>query len=168
LPTSHNSRDSSRQKRPEFRQHFLKAFTGTARARVVTTELLDEFLVAMHDAGTSLDMRLGGITLVPLARDLKTRTPQSWCVRMPYESPFFQPQCSFGKAAYKTPDGDGHLNAHTISRVGDCHNSFISADVEVYQMVYQVVSRGKKSPEEPDFSIPLAPSGTVTYFQNSK
>ena len=84
-------------------QHFLKSFPRTARARVVATELLDQFLVPMHDALPSLDVRLGGIASAPLARDLKTQTPRIWYVRMPYEPPFFRPQFSFGEVACKTP-----------------------------------------------------------------
>ncbi len=39
----------SRQKRPSLRQHRLKQLPGPARARVVATQLLKQFLVAAHD-----------------------------------------------------------------------------------------------------------------------
>ncbi len=43
-------------------QHVLKALPGAAGAEVVAPELLDQFLVAMHDAVAAAHMRLGGIT----------------------------------------------------------------------------------------------------------
>jgi hypothetical protein len=50
-------------KRPERRQHFLKAPSGTARTQVVAPELLDQLLVAMHDAVAAPYLRFGGIAL---------------------------------------------------------------------------------------------------------
>jgi hypothetical protein len=55
-------------------QQFLKPATGTAGAEVVATELLDEFLVTVHDAISAFDAGFGGETLSTLARCLETST----------------------------------------------------------------------------------------------
>jgi hypothetical protein len=44
-------------------QHFLKSTPGTAGTQVIAPELLDQFLVAMHDAIAAADVRFRGITL---------------------------------------------------------------------------------------------------------
>jgi hypothetical protein len=41
----------------------LKALSGAAGAEIVTAELFNQQLVAMHDAIAAADTRLGGITL---------------------------------------------------------------------------------------------------------
>jgi hypothetical protein len=102
--TSRKNPYSSHQKRPDLRQHFLKALTGAAWAWVVPTKFLDQFLVAMHDAGTRLDMRLGRETLAPFAGHLKTRTPRNSCVRSPYEPPFVGSNCSHVDMMCQRPD----------------------------------------------------------------
>ena len=48
-----------RQNRPDFRQHRLNTPAGTARAKVVATELLDEFLIAVDDPMAAFDLGLG-------------------------------------------------------------------------------------------------------------
>lgn len=53
-------------------QHRLKPETGTARAWVVPTQLLDQLLAAVHDTVTAFDLRLRRETFAALARDLKT------------------------------------------------------------------------------------------------
>jgi len=55
-------------------QHCLKPATGTAWARVVATELLEEFFVPVHDAMPAFDPGLGRVALPTLARGLETRT----------------------------------------------------------------------------------------------
>lgn len=42
--------------RPERRQQFLKAASRTARARIVSSELLQKLLVPMHDAEAAFDL----------------------------------------------------------------------------------------------------------------
>jgi hypothetical protein len=55
-----NERNSHvRQKRLDFRQHALKPVSRAARARIVTPELFNQFLVAVDDAITALHMRFG-------------------------------------------------------------------------------------------------------------
>jgi len=49
-------------KRPERRQHFLKAFSGAARAQIVAPEFLDQLLVAVDDAIAAAHARFGRIT----------------------------------------------------------------------------------------------------------
>jgi hypothetical protein len=53
-----SSRGRFHRNRPDFRQQFLKAASGAARAWVVAPELFDEFLVAVNDAVAALHMRL--------------------------------------------------------------------------------------------------------------
>jgi hypothetical protein len=83
-----NGCDSSRQKRPDFRQHFLKAFAWAAGAGVVSAELFEKLLVTMHDAVAGLDVRFGRIALAAFAHDLKSSGPRNGCVRVAYEAPF--------------------------------------------------------------------------------
>jgi hypothetical protein len=49
----------------------LKSATRTARAEILTAELLDELLVVTDDAVSLLDVRLGRIPFAPLAHDLE-------------------------------------------------------------------------------------------------
>jgi hypothetical protein len=44
-------------------QQVLKSASGTAGAQVIAPELLEELLVAMHDAIAAADARFRGITL---------------------------------------------------------------------------------------------------------
>jgi hypothetical protein len=44
-------------------QHVLKSASGTARAEIIAAELLDELLVAMHDAIAAPYVRFRRITL---------------------------------------------------------------------------------------------------------
>jgi len=44
-------------------QQFLKSASGAAGAKVIAPELLDELLIAVHDAVAAPDMGFGGITL---------------------------------------------------------------------------------------------------------
>jgi hypothetical protein len=44
-------------------QHVLKSASGAAGAEVVAPELLDQLLVAVHDAVAAPDLGLRGITL---------------------------------------------------------------------------------------------------------
>jgi hypothetical protein len=57
-------------------QQFLKPATGAARAGIVAAELLDEFLVPVHDAISAFDTGFGRESLATLTRDLATRTGQ--------------------------------------------------------------------------------------------
>jgi hypothetical protein len=50
---------------------FREPPAAAARAQVVATELLDEFLVAVHDAKAALDARLGGETFPAFAHRLE-------------------------------------------------------------------------------------------------
>jgi len=59
-------------------QHFLKPAAGTAGARVVAPELLDELLGAVHHALAALHARFGWISLAPLTRDLETGTARAF------------------------------------------------------------------------------------------
>jgi hypothetical protein len=53
-------------------QHFLKPLPRTARTRIIASQFLDQFLVAMNHALTALDVCFGWIPLAPLAGDLKS------------------------------------------------------------------------------------------------
>jgi hypothetical protein len=53
-------------------QHFLKPFTRTAWAGVVTSQLFEQFFIAVNDAVAAFDLRFGGEALPPLAHDLKS------------------------------------------------------------------------------------------------
>ncbi len=55
-------------------QHLLKPLARIAWARIVATELLDEFFVAVDDALAALDPGFGGETLPAFAHWLKSRT----------------------------------------------------------------------------------------------
>jgi len=80
-------------KSPNDMQQFLKPATRTAWAGIVTAELLDEFLVPIHNAIPSFDPGLGRESLATLTRDLETGTGRgdwawfSWhtsiCKQMP-------------------------------------------------------------------------------------
>jgi hypothetical protein len=48
----------------------LKPATGTAGAGIVSSELFDQFLVAVNDLVASFDLRLRRITSAPFARSL--------------------------------------------------------------------------------------------------
>ena len=68
-----------RQKRPLLRQQFLKAPPGSARARVVVAEALEQLDLAAPDgAVTALDAGLGREAFAPLAHRLE-RTGRRWC-----------------------------------------------------------------------------------------
>jgi hypothetical protein len=54
-------------------QQFLKPAAGTARAWVVTAELFEKLLVAVHDALAAFDARLGREAFATLTRGLETR-----------------------------------------------------------------------------------------------
>ena len=54
-------------------QQYLKPATGTARARIVTTEFLEELFVPVHDAMSAFDAGFGRVALPTLARGLETR-----------------------------------------------------------------------------------------------
>jgi hypothetical protein len=69
-----NRCDWRRQKQPDFRQHFLKALAGAARARIVSSEFFQQFLVAMNHAESALYLRLGRIAVSTLADDLESKT----------------------------------------------------------------------------------------------
>jgi len=58
--------DCCRQKQPVVMQHALKGSCRSADARVVATELLAQFLVAVDDAVPPLDARLGREAVAPL------------------------------------------------------------------------------------------------------
>lgn len=67
-----SGRAATRQKRPLRRQQRLKGPSGIARAQVVPTELLVEFLVTVHDTESALDLRLAWVSAASLAHDLKS------------------------------------------------------------------------------------------------
>lgn len=48
-------------------QHFLKATSGVARARIVPAKFLDKFFPAVDDAETSLDVSFGREPLAAFA-----------------------------------------------------------------------------------------------------
>ncbi|EDY19981.1 hypothetical protein CfE428DRAFT_2570 [Chthoniobacter flavus Ellin428] len=54
-------------------QQFLKPASRTARAGVVTTEFLPQFLVAMDDAEAAFDLRFGWEPFTALAGALEKR-----------------------------------------------------------------------------------------------
>jgi len=57
----------------------LKQEARSAGARIVAPELLEQFLVAPHDAVTALDLGLGREALAALARDLESTVRlQGW------------------------------------------------------------------------------------------
>ena len=53
-------------------QQRLKSASGAARARIIATELLEQFLAAAHYAFASLDARFGGEALPTFASDLES------------------------------------------------------------------------------------------------
>jgi hypothetical protein len=55
-------------------QQFLKPVAGTAWTWVVAAELLDQFLVPVHDAVAALDAGFGREAFPALTRGLETRT----------------------------------------------------------------------------------------------
>ncbi len=64
---------SRRQKRPDFRQQFLKAFAGAAGAGVFSAELFEQFLVAMNDPHAAFDVRFGWEAALALTGALESR-----------------------------------------------------------------------------------------------
>lgn len=54
-------------------QQFLKPTAGSAWARIVATELFEQFLVAMHHSVPALDLGFGREALLTLACSLETR-----------------------------------------------------------------------------------------------
>lgn len=64
---------SRRQKRPDFRQQFLKAFAGAAGAGVFSAKLFEQFLVAMNDPHAAFDVRLGRVAAPALTGALESR-----------------------------------------------------------------------------------------------
>src|SRR5437868_14315177 len=75
LGSSHCAR--RRQKPPLRRQHRLKAASGAAWARIVATQLFDQFLVAVHDALPALYARLRREAVSALAGPFKRTTLES-------------------------------------------------------------------------------------------
>jgi hypothetical protein len=61
-------------KSPFNMQQFLKPATGTAWAGIVAAKLLDEFLVAVHNAIPAFDAGFGWESPARLTRDLETGT----------------------------------------------------------------------------------------------
>lgn len=74
-----------RQKRPVFRQHFLKPATGAAGTRIVPTQLLRQVLVPVNDAIAAFDLRLARESAATLTRvlesrgGLRCRCAVAWC-----------------------------------------------------------------------------------------
>jgi hypothetical protein len=54
-------------------QHFLKAFIRAAGARIISAELLEQFLVTVYDAVATLHVRLGREPSPTLTRPLESR-----------------------------------------------------------------------------------------------
>jgi hypothetical protein len=67
-----NRFDWRRQKQPDFRQHFLKALPGAARAGVVSPEFFQQFFVAVNYPVSASYLRLGWIAVSTLADDLES------------------------------------------------------------------------------------------------
>lgn len=67
------------QKRPERRQHALKAVAGAAGTEVISPELLMELLVAVDDAHSALDPGLGRVAASPLSGRLERKTDCRSC-----------------------------------------------------------------------------------------
>jgi hypothetical protein len=63
-----------RQKRPDFRQQFLKPFVGAAGARVVAAELFEELFVAVNDARAAFYVGFGGVASAAFAGGFKSRS----------------------------------------------------------------------------------------------
>ena len=61
------------RKQPVSRQHRLKSEARATRARIVASELLDQFLVTMHKAQATLYVRFGRIALAALRSALESR-----------------------------------------------------------------------------------------------
>jgi hypothetical protein len=55
-------------------QQFLKPATGTAWAGIIAADLLDKFLVPVHNAIPTIDTGLGRESPATLTRGLETRT----------------------------------------------------------------------------------------------
>ncbi len=53
-------------------QHFLKPFSRTTWAGIVTSQFFEQFFVAVNDAQATFDLDFGREALPPLAHDLKT------------------------------------------------------------------------------------------------
>jgi hypothetical protein len=73
FPNGSNRFDWHRQKQPDFRQHFLKALAGAARARIVSSKFLQQFLVAVNHSESAPYLRLGWIAVSTLADDLESK-----------------------------------------------------------------------------------------------
>lgn len=68
-----------RQKRPRFRQHFLKAPPGIAGARIVPAQFLQQFLVSVDEAMAPLDPSFAREPAAALAHDLKSSLDPRAC-----------------------------------------------------------------------------------------
>jgi hypothetical protein len=65
-------------------QQFLKPAGGAARARIIPTEFLDQFLVAVNNAHSALHLRLGWEPSTALAGALEKRA-RSLIGNLPYD-----------------------------------------------------------------------------------
>jgi hypothetical protein len=72
MVSAHGDDASRHQKHPLRKQQRLKQAPGSAGARIVAAELLDEFLVAAHNAVTTLDACFRGEASAALARHLES------------------------------------------------------------------------------------------------
>src|SRR5262249_38179647 len=63
----------SRRKRPDFWQHFLKAASRSAGTEIVAAELLEQLLVAVHDAKAAPDPGFGGESPLALTGGRESR-----------------------------------------------------------------------------------------------
>jgi len=61
-------------------QQFLKPATGTAWAGIVAAKLLDEFLVAVHNAISVFDAGFGRESPATFTRNLETKTGRGDCL----------------------------------------------------------------------------------------
>ena len=57
--------------RPVRRQHFLKAASRAARAKIVPAQLFAEFLIPVHDTYAAFHLRFGRETLATFAGDFE-------------------------------------------------------------------------------------------------
>jgi hypothetical protein len=67
-----------RQKYPVLRQHRLKRPPGTAGTRIVSSQLFQQFFVAVHEPMAAFDLGFGRETFAALTRDLEN-TPDFRC-----------------------------------------------------------------------------------------
>jgi hypothetical protein len=58
---------------PDFKQHFLKALTGTAWTKILAAELFVQFFFGSDDAEATFNLGFGGVAFAALTAALESR-----------------------------------------------------------------------------------------------